>query len=60
MAKYILHIVALPHWELKDCLNEFYAEAMGQSITLMQDIANDVDDKAVIAYDWLGDRKSVV
>ena len=54
MAKYILHIVALPHWELKDCLNEFYAEAMGQSITLMQDIANDVDDKAVIAYDWLG------
>lgn len=54
MAKYILHIVALPHWELKDCLDEFYAEAMGQSITLMQDIANDVDDKAVIAYDWLG------
>lgn len=54
MAIYTLHIVALPHWELKDCLDEFYAEAMGQSITLMQDIANDVDDKAVIAYDWLG------
>ena len=54
MAKYNLHIVALPYHDLKGCLGEFYAEVMGQSVTMMQDISNEVDDKAVIVYDWLG------
>ena len=54
MAKYKLNIVALPYHDLKGCLGEFYAEVMGQSVTMMQDISNEVDDKAVIVYDWLG------
>ena len=54
MAKYNLHIVALPYHDLKGCLDEFYAEVMGQSVTMMQDISNEVDDKAVIVYDWSG------
>ena len=37
MAKYNLHIVALPYHDLKGCLDEFYAEVMGQSVTMMQD-----------------------
>ena len=52
MAKYNLHIVALPYHDLKGCLGEFYAEVMGQSVTMMQDISNEVDDKAVIVYGY--------
>ncbi|UKK68263.1 HIRAN domain-containing protein [Prevotella communis] len=49
-----IHIVALPYYEVKECLGEFLAEAMGRAMTLRPDPANDVDAKAICAYDWEG------
>jgi hypothetical protein len=49
-----LNIVALPYWEVKHCLDEFYAEAMGRMIVLRAQESNEVDDVAVKAYDWKG------
>ena len=49
-----IHIVALPYYDVKECLGEFLAEAMGRAMTLRPDPANDVDAKAICAYDWEG------
>ena len=49
-----IHIVALPYYEVGDCLGEFLAEAMGRAMTLRPDPANEYDAKAICAYDWQG------
>ena len=49
-----LHIVALPYYEVGECLSEFFAEAQGRAMTLRPDSTNDVDVNAICAYDWLG------
>lgn len=49
-----LNIVALPYWGVKDCLDEFFAETKGRTITLKAQASNEVDDVAVKAYDWKG------
>ena len=68
MAKYILHIVALPYLDLKpwfkasdtERIAAFYDEAMGRTFTFRVSEANNVDVKAVIAYDWKGRRVGYV
>ena len=49
-----LHIVALPYYEVGECLGEFFAEAQGRAMTLRPDPTNDVDVNAICAYDWQG------
>ena len=49
-----IHIVALRFCDVKNCLDEFLAEAQGRAMTLRPDPANDVDTKAICAYDWQG------
>ena len=49
-----LHIVALPYYEVGECLGEFLAEAQGRAMTLCPDPANDFDMRAICAYDWQG------
>lgn len=68
MAKYNLHIVALPYLDLKpwfeasdtERIAAFYDEAMGRTFTFRVSEANNVDVKAVIAYDWKGRRVGYV
>ena len=68
MTKYNLHIVALPYLDLKpwfeasDCerIAAYYEEAMGRLFTLRESEANNVEIKAVIAYDWQGRRVGYV
>ena len=49
-----IHIVALRFCDVKNCLDEFLSEAQGRAMTLRPDPANDVDTKAICAYDWQG------
>ena len=49
-----IHIVALPYYDVSECLDEFLAEAQGRVMTLRPDPANDYDVNAVCAYDWQG------
>jgi hypothetical protein len=49
-----IHIVALPYWDVSECLGEFLAEAEGRAMTLRPDPANEYDANAVSAYDWQG------
>ena len=68
MAKFDLHIVALPYLDLKpwfeasdtERIAAFYDEAMGRTFTFRVSEANNVDVKAVIAYDWKGRRVGYV
>ena len=49
-----IHIVALPYYDVGECLGEFLAEAQGRAMTLRHDPANDFDPNAICAYDWQG------
>ncbi|MCR5678901.1 MAG: hypothetical protein K6G08_01645 [Prevotella sp.] len=49
-----IRIVALPYYDVGECLGEFLAEAQGRAMTLRPDPANDFDACAVCAYDWQG------
>lgn len=68
MATFDLHIVALPYLDLKpwfeasdtERIAAFYDEAMGRTFTFRVSEANNVDVKAVIAYDWKGRRVGYV
>lgn len=51
-----LHIVGLPHLEVKECLDRFLAEAQGRTMTLCPEPENMVDPKAICAFDWQGRR----
>ena len=54
-----LHIVALPYYEVGECLGEFFAEAQGRAMTLRPDPTNDVDVNAICAYDWHVEHKGL-
>ena len=49
-----LPIVALPYYEVGECLGEFLAETQGRAMTLRPEPTNDVDALAIRAYDWQG------
>ena len=49
-----LRIVALPFYEVGDCLSEFFAEAMSRAMTLRPEPMNEFDENAICAYDWQG------
>lgn len=49
-----IRIVALPYYDVGNCLGEFLAEAGGRAMTLRPDPANAYDVYAVCAYDWQG------
>jgi len=50
----VIHIVALPYYEVGACLGDFLAEAAGRALTLRPEPTNEVDARAVRAYDWQG------
>lgn len=47
-------IVALPFYEVGECLNGFMAEASGRIMTVRPDPTNDYDPNSFGAYDWQG------
>ena len=47
-------IVALPFYEVSECLSGFMAEALGRVMTVRPDPTNDFDHNAFGAYDWVG------
>ena len=49
-----LHIVALPYYEVGECLGDFFAEADGRALTLRPEPTNDYDAQAIQAFDWQG------
>ena len=49
-----LHIVALPYYEVGECLGDFFAEAEGRAMTLRPEPTNDYDARAIQAFDWQG------
>ena len=49
-----LHIVALPYYDVGDCLGDFFAEAVGRAMTLRPEPTNDCDARAIQAFDWQG------
>lgn len=55
-----LHIVALPYYEVGECLDEFLAQAPGLAMTLRPEPKNRVDANAICAYDWQGRKAGYV
>lgn len=49
-----MHIVALPYYEVGECLARFLAEANGRAMTLRPEPTNEYDHRAIRAYDWEG------
>jgi len=54
MVSHQLHIVGLPYGDIGDCMDEFLGQAVGKVVTLRPQPTNEVDARAIRAYDWVG------
>ena len=54
MVTHQLHIVGLPYGDVGDCMDEFLGQAVGKVVTLRPQPTNEVDARAIRAYDWIG------
>lgn len=54
MVAHQLHIVGLPYGDIGDCMDEFLSQAVGKVVTLRPQPTNEVDARAIRAYDWIG------
>ena len=54
MVTHQLHIVGLPYGDVGDCMDEFLGQAVGKVVTMRPQPTNEVDSRAIRAFDWIG------